>query len=111
MRRRQLLHAGAGTLLASGLSLNAVRTWAAPAGASIDSRLLVVFLRGGYDACNVLVPIASPFYAEARPHLAIARPGAGADAALELTTDWGLAPALRETLHPRMILFAGTRST
>jgi uncharacterized protein (DUF1501 family) len=115
MRRRHVLQAGAGTLLGSGLALNALRTWAAPAGSAIDSRLLVVFLRGGYDACNVLVPIASPFYAEARPHLAIARPGTSADAALELTADWGLAPALRETLHPRMragelafVPFAGT---
>jgi len=115
MRRRHLLQAGAGTLLASGLALDAVRTWAAPVGTGVDSRLLVVFLRGGYDACNVLVPIASPFYAEARPHLAIARPGTAADAALELTADWGLAPALKETIHPRVragevafVPFAGT---
>jgi uncharacterized protein (DUF1501 family) len=116
MRRRQFLRSGTGTLLAGGLALNGLRTWAAPAGgATIDSRLLVVFLRGGYDACNVLVPLASPFYAEARPNLAIARPGAGADAALHVDADWGLAPALRTSLHPRVLAgevafvpFAGT---
>jgi uncharacterized protein (DUF1501 family) len=115
MQRRQLLRAGAGTLLASGLALNGVRTWAAPAGSAVDARLLLVFLRGAYDACNVLVPIASPFYAEARPNLAIARPGASADAALSFDADWGLMPALRETLYPRMragevafVPFAGT---
>ena len=82
MRRRQLLRAGAGSLLASGLTLNAVRTWAASAGSAVDSRLLVVFLRGAYDACNVLVPQTS-FYAESRPNIGIARPGTGPDAALD----------------------------
>jgi uncharacterized protein (DUF1501 family) len=102
MQRRHFLHAAASTAFASGLGLHAVRTWAAPAGAAIDSRLLVVFLRGAYDACNVLVPISSSFYAEARPNIAIAKPGAGADAAIALDADWGLMPALRTTLLPRV---------
>ena len=63
MQRRHFLHAGAAAALAGGLSLNATRTWAAPAGSTVDSRLLVVFLRGAYDACNVLIPQTS-FYAE-----------------------------------------------
>jgi uncharacterized protein (DUF1501 family) len=96
MHRRHLLHAA----LAGGLSLNGVRTWAAPAN-SLDTRLLVVFLRGAYDACNVLIPQTS-FYAESRPGIAIARPGAGPDAALALDADWALAPALRATLYPRI---------
>src|SRR5258708_37883220 len=63
-------------------------------------RLLVVFLRGAYDAANVVIPISSDFYAEARPTLAIARPGADANAALPLDADWGLHPPLRDTLWP-----------
>ena len=35
-------------------------------------RLLVVFLRGAYDAANLLVPTGSPFYYESRPNIAIA---------------------------------------
>jgi uncharacterized protein (DUF1501 family) len=34
----------------------------------------VVFLRGGYDAANVVVPVASDFYYESRPTIAIPRP-------------------------------------
>ena len=101
MQRRHFLHAGAAAALAGGLTLNATRTWAAPAGAAVDSRLLVVFLRGAYDACNVLIPQTS-FYAESRPNIAIARPGAGANAALALNADWGLMPALQSTLYPRI---------
>ena len=95
--RRQLLH----TAFASGLTLHGVRTWGAAPESSLDVRLLVVFLRGAYDACNVLVPQV-PFYAEARPNIAIARPGADPNAALAFTTDWALAPALRDTLYPRI---------
>ena len=38
-------------------------------------RLLLVFLRGAYDSSNLLVPTHSDFYYEARPSIAIARPG------------------------------------
>ena len=101
MQRRQILHAGLVTAAAGGLSLNAVRTWAASSTAAVDSRLLVVFLRGAYDACNVLIPQTS-FYAESRPNIAIARPGAGANAALPFDSDWALTPALAATLYPRI---------
>jgi uncharacterized protein (DUF1501 family) len=104
MQRRGFLHAGLAGALASGLALNGTRTWAAPDGpgeAAVDSRLLVVFLRGAYDACNVLIPQTS-FYAESRPNIAIARPGTGANAALAFDGDWALAPALQATLYPRI---------
>ena len=91
--------------------------YAAPAAGS--SRLLVVFLRGAYDAANLLVPISSSFYYQSRPTLAIARPAAGAaaepGAALPLTADWGLHPALAKSLYPlyqrgelALVPFAGT---
>jgi uncharacterized protein (DUF1501 family) len=72
--------------------------WAAP---KTDARLLVVFLRGAYDAANVVIPISSGFYYASRPHLAIPRPDiAVATAALPLDANWGLHPALRETIFP-----------
>ena len=87
--------------------------WAAP---STDARLLVVFLRGAYDAANIIIPVHSDFYHASRPTLAIAKPDPeSATAALPLDTDWGLHPALRETIFPlfqkgqvAFVPFAGT---
>jgi uncharacterized protein (DUF1501 family) len=74
------------------------RVWAAP---STDARLLVVFLRGAYDAANVVVPVSSDFYYASRPSLAIAKPDIGnPNAALSLTADWGLHPALHDSIYP-----------
>ncbi len=108
MNRRDLLKACA-ALTASSFSTQLL---AAPA---TQNRLLMVFLRGGYDASNLLVPTSSKFYYEARPNIAIARPGADVNSALELNADWGLHPALRESIYPMyqkgeaaFIPFAGT---
>ena len=93
MNRRHLLRAA----LAAPLGASAGGVLAAPA---TDTKLLFVFLRGGYDAANLLVPASSPFYYESRPNIAIARPGSGADAGLALDVDWALHPALRDTVLP-----------
>jgi uncharacterized protein (DUF1501 family) len=93
--------------------MTAGRLWAAP---GTDARLLVVFLRGAYDAANVVIPIRSDFYHAARPTLAIARPDPTSPAAaLPLDAEWGLHPALRETILPlfhkgqvAFVPFAGT---
>ena len=73
-------------------------------------RLLVVFLRGAYDAANIVVPISSDFYYRSRPTLAIAK-----NAAMRLTDDWGLHPALKDSIYPlwaqkqiAFVPFAGT---
>jgi uncharacterized protein (DUF1501 family) len=87
--------------------------WAAP---EADARLLVVFLRGAYDAANIVIPVSSDFYYASRPTLAIAKPDpAVATSALSLDADWGLHPALRETIFPlfrkgqvAFVPFAGT---
>ena len=94
MNRRDLIKA----LLATAPLTVAGRVWAAP---STDARLLVVFLRGAYDAANVVVPISSDFYYASRPSLAIAKPDVGnPNAALSLDADWGLHPALRDSIYP-----------
>jgi uncharacterized protein (DUF1501 family) len=104
MKRRDFLALSG----AAALAATAGRLYAAPG----DARFLLIFLRGGYDAANVLVPISSSFYYEARPNIAIRR-----GAALELNEDWGLHPALRESLHPlwqkgelAIVPFAGTEN-
>jgi uncharacterized protein (DUF1501 family) len=92
------------------------RVWAAP---KTDARLLVVFLRGAYDAANVLVPTGSDFYYRSRPTLAIPKPGSNRGKpgleAVALDGDWGLHPALRDSLLPlwqlkqiAFVPFAGT---
>lgn len=106
--RRRLLKAGAALSLAAPVG----RLLAAPAAEG--TRLLVVFLRGAYDCCNVLVPTGSDFYYQSRPSIAIPRPGQP-DGALALNADWGLHPVLAPTLLPlfqrgqaAFIPFAGT---
>jgi uncharacterized protein (DUF1501 family) len=93
MKRRDLLAA----LAATPLMMFAARAHAAPAG---GAKLLVVFLRGGYDALSLLVPIRSDHYAHARPSIAIDRPGSGPAAAVALDADWGLHPSLATSMLP-----------
>jgi len=93
MSRRRWLHLAGGTLASLGI---AGRLYAAPQG---GPRFLLVFLRGGYDATNTLIPYSSDFYYEARPTIAIPRPDPSADTgAVVLDADWALAPALRESI-------------
>ena len=106
--RRDLLKlAAVAPLLLAG------RAWAIP---SAGSRLLILFLRGAYDAANVVIPTASDFYYQARPTLHIAKPDpADPHAALPLDGDWSLHPALKDSLYPfwtkgqiAFVPFAGT---
>src|SRR5262249_10425068 len=85
-----------------------------------NAKFLLVFLRGGYDAANVVIPVGSPFYYESRPTIAIPKPDAANPlSALPLGADptpaWGLHPALKESMLPlwrkgqlAFIPFAGT---
>ena len=109
MNRRHLLTLGGAALLCGATG----RLFAAP---STGPRLLLVFLRGGYDSSNLLVPYSSDFYYEVRPNIAIARPDAApGTGVLALDADWALAPAVRETIgalyskhQVAFVPFAGT---
>lgn len=81
--------------------------WAAPAS---KTRLLFVFMRGGYDAASLLAPIGSDYYYQVRPNIAIPK-----TATLAVDADWGLHPALRDSVYPlfsagqvAFVPFAGT---
>ncbi len=109
LRRHYLQALGTGAL---GLATASAQVAAAPRAG--DARLLLVFLRGGYDCASLLVPTSSSFYYESRPNIAIARPGEDGGA-LELTNDWGLHPVLAPSLLPlyqrrelAFVPFAGT---
>lgn len=108
MNRRQFLNA----MAASSLPLLSGQLFAAVAN---QPRLLFVFLRGGYDAASLLVPTSSSFYSEVRPNIGLARSGSDANAVISLNNDWGLHPALRDSIYPlytkgqaAFIPFAGT---
>ena len=104
MRRRQFLTAALTIpFMGSAGRLYALPTSSAP-------RLLVVFMRGAYDAANIVVPVSSDFYYAARPTLAIPK-----GQTLPLNNDWGLHPALKDSLYPlwtkgqiAFVPFAGT---
>ena len=97
LNRRRWLH-GMATGLVGGMAWGSGwQAWAAP---QTKRRLLVVLLRGAYDATNLLVQLDSRLYYDARPNLAIAKPGRGGNGALALTDGWGLHPALADTLWP-----------
>ncbi len=109
MQRRHFL---LNTLAAAPLAMGSARLMAASPG---TPRVLVVFLRGAYDAASLLVPVGSSFYYEQRPNIAIARPGSAADAAIPLNAEWGLNPALVDSMLPlferrqlAFVPFAGT---
>jgi len=82
----------------------------------LDTRFLLVFLRGGYDATNIVIPHSSQFYYESRPKIAIEKPDINnPKAALGINADWGLHPALKNSIWPlfqqgqvAFIPFAGT---
>lgn len=111
-RREFLLSAASAAAALPALSFSG-KLFAAPAS---SPRFLLVFLRGGYDCNNLLVPYASDFYYDSRPSLAIARPDpANPNSAIALDAQWGLNPVLRESLLPlwqrkqiAFVPFAGT---
>jgi uncharacterized protein (DUF1501 family) len=111
MKRRHALKLGCAALL--GAAGGTARLFAAPVS---GPRFLLVFLRGGYDSTNLLIPYSSGFYYESRPNIAIPRPdSASSTGALALNADWALAPAVRETIgalyeqrQAAFIPFAGT---
>ena len=111
MQRRDFLQMMA--LAAPALTVSG-RLFAAPPG---SPRFLLVFLRGGYDCANVVIPYSSSYYYESRPNIAVAKPTGpdATDGAVALDSDWALAPVLRTSIAPLytsrqalFIPFAGT---
>jgi uncharacterized protein (DUF1501 family) len=111
MQRRDFLQMMA--LAAPALTVSG-RLFATPPG---SPRFLLVFLRGGYDCANVVIPYSSSYYYESRPNIAVARPTGpdATDGAVALDSDWALAPVLRTSIAPLyanrqalFIPFAGT---
>jgi uncharacterized protein (DUF1501 family) len=92
MNRRDFLRLSAGTAL---LPLGG-GAWAATAAGG-PGRLVVILLRGAVDGLNVVVPCSERAYYEARPTIAIGRPGT-TDGALPLDGRFGMHPSLAALL-------------
>jgi len=108
MKRRDFFKAAAAAL---PLTAVAGRLYALPV--THAPRLLVVFLRGAYDAANIVIPASSDFYYAARPTLAVRK-----TVSVSLDSDWALHPALRDSIYPlwqkrqiAFVPFAGTDDT
>lgn len=92
-RRDFLMGCSAAIAALSGARLGTFAL-AAP-GEAAGHTLVVLFLRGGWDALSVLTPLDGPdraVYEAARPGLKL--PRSGADAALPISDGFGLHPAL-----------------
>lgn len=89
MKRRRFLEYASSIALAP--LLGTVRI--ARAESEAPRRLVVVMLRGAVDGLNVVVPYAEQAYYDARPTIAIAKPGAE-NGALPLDGRFALHPAL-----------------
>jgi uncharacterized protein (DUF1501 family) len=102
--RRDVLKLGLAAAAHPLLPVRGIVSQAFAAPGAADAKFLLVFLRGGYDAANVLIPVASSFYYESRPTIAIPRPDpANPLSAVPLSAAgdvaaWGLHPALKNSM-------------
>ena len=92
---RRMFLKSSGLALVAGSFLPKVFVRMAEAGTTEGKRVLVgIFQRGAVDGLNVLVPYAEKSYYDARPSIAVPRPGSGGNAALDLDGFFGLHPSM-----------------
>jgi len=98
LNRRVFLKSSGLALVAGGLLPN-VFVRMAKAGTPANKRVLVaIFQRGAVDGLNVVVPYGEKVYYDARPSIAVPRPGSADAAALDLDGFFGLHPSLAPVL-------------
>lgn len=92
-RRKFLLQAG--LLSTSALVSMGWHSWVARGTVTSNNpkRLIVIFLRGAVDGLNVVIPYQETAYYQARPKIAIHRPG-DRGGAIDLDGRFGLHPSL-----------------
>jgi len=98
LNRRVFLKSSGLALVAGGLLPN-VFVRMAKVGTPANKRVLVaIFQRGAVDGLNVVVPYGEKVYYDARPSIAVPRPGSADPAALDLDGFFGLHPSLAPVL-------------
>ncbi len=96
---RRIFLKSTGLALVGGGLLPNVFVRMARAGTPENRRVLVaIFQRGAVDGLNVLVPWGEKAYYDARPSIAVPRPGAPGKSALDLDGFFGLHPSLSPLL-------------
>ena len=99
MRRRQFLqYATASGVTAMGLGWLGKQPVYSQSSLGRQPKLIVILLRGAVDGLNVVVPYREAGYYDARPTLAISKPGEGKGAAINLDGQFGLHPALADLM-------------
>jgi uncharacterized protein (DUF1501 family) len=96
--RRIFLKSTGLSLIAGGLLPNVFVRMAEAGTPGRGHVLVAIFQRGAVDGLNVLVPCAEKIYYDARPTIAVPRPGSGEKAALNLDGFFGLHPSLAPLL-------------
>jgi uncharacterized protein (DUF1501 family) len=96
--RRIFLKNGGLALVSLGFAPTFLARTVEGVGAARQKVLITIFQRGAVDGLNMIVPFGERDYYAARPSLAIARPGAAADTALDLDGFFGLHPRMRPLL-------------
>ena len=94
--RRIFLKNGAFALVSVGFAPSFLARTAFAQGRSARAKqLIAIFQRGASDGLNVVVPFGEAEYYKARPSIAIQRPGAAENAALDLDGFFGFNPRLQ----------------
>ncbi len=95
LSRRVFLKDGAFALVSMGFAPSFLaRTAFADAPTARGKQLIAIFQRGAVDGLSVIAPFGDADYYRARPSIAIARPGSGPDAAVDLDGFFGFNPRL-----------------
>src|ERR1700704_1314958 len=93
--RRVFLKNGAFALVSLGFAPSFLaRTAFAAGGSGRAKQLIAIFQRGAVDGLSVIVPFGEADYYRSRPSIAIPRPNAGDNAAIDLDGFFGFNPRL-----------------
>src|SRR5207248_7966081 len=93
---RVFLKNGAFALVSLGFAPSFLARTAFAAGSQRRAkRLIAIFQRGAVDGLSVVVPFGEGEYYKARPSIAIGRPNAGDNAAVDLDGFFGFNPRLQ----------------
>jgi uncharacterized protein (DUF1501 family) len=92
--RRFFLKSSGLALVAGGLLPNVFVKMAGAATTKGKKVLVAIFQRGAVDGLNVIVPYGEKAYYDARPTIAIPRPGSADQAAIDLDGFFGAHPSL-----------------
>jgi uncharacterized protein (DUF1501 family) len=96
LSRRVFLKNGSFALVSLGFAPSFLTRTAFAAGKSARAKqLIAIFQRGAVDGLSVIVPFGEADYYRARPSIAIPRPNAGENAAIDLDGFFGFNPRLQ----------------